>query len=1110
MSTKTEDNQIRGAIALLFLASICCACVETDTTRVVGFRGTLGEEVYKVACQRVASGDLPNDVTGRGTAELCEGAVGSDAAPSARLWALAEQRGRFVDAVDRAIPESQHDLMREFLVQLLPLYDPPERTIPEQMRATADFLEKLADNPDTLSILERVSVRRGYRPRRHSLGALRPLVTYGDFDALSDTTLAAIDEDGVAGTEWQAFLRALALEMATAEAGKSSDDDFTAIRDLLLTEDEGFAVGGARYVVRRDSRGLAVPARPGAGLPEPFVDGDGDGLADVDNLGRFLGRDGSPLALPAPFSIYGEVGIARDASDRALRGDGTRYFNYVDGNRTLLAGLMRESARLLEPPDPLALDLLFGLPLLLGPAQTQTATYGAYSLTYRGFDTDHGAAFDLVHAMGAVLYEPEIDDVLAANETLLRDHENEIAALLDAVLFIDRQSDSYPDANLESPSNLWDDVIELLGRFAENPGMIEAMLRAFADPRVASLGPIFGDFMRFKDRITYNPADINGRPLGAPLDEPVDRSAPDSFDNESLWQRTQTLINALAGVEVCNKAGASLNAAGLGVDISVGNFGACELFRIDDAAEAFALAILGRYELVLRSGLLNFLINVGGVLGINVDSVLEQLSGIDGLTRHPTPEALARLVFMDPANSFVSNLIDPVIGKDGEVVKERHPGTIFAWELPGFYDGMAPLIEVFADPRFDRDASGRYAFTEFMGVFHRHWSSRASSRTQRDDPRAPFFAYQSNARSFEPLIADAFIDAELIGRLHRATVALDSVEVRPDVDGIDALAATIELMVDARRHRGLTGRDGRTMATVNDGSHQVPLTPIYLMLDALDAMDDALATDPDRQERFSRAQTELVQTFLRTRRVGTEFELESQRGRTILLTVLPYLRDRLAAHRAAGDIRAWSEGLHEDAAESLGAPLPAAFVNLTDAFLTDPESREALTALLHYMSSESSPNDAFDANLITAIDMLQLMEDDATFVPLLPSLAEAVAPNVNEAVASGVPLELRGSLLDANVAFVRDVAAVDTGNATPSLLSNLMSLPASGVGETPLEVIGDVIAEVNRVEPGTNASLSAADYQNIFRETIGFMRDEHRGMERLFLLIENRTLHASP
>src|SRR3990167_4849723 len=98
---------MRRLLSLLLLCASVTSCTEElDTTRVVPARGTLGEEIYQVVCLRIAATEYPGDVSGRRSRGLCAGAVDAEDGTPPRLAALAQNRGRLVDALDRTLPEA--------------------------------------------------------------------------------------------------------------------------------------------------------------------------------------------------------------------------------------------------------------------------------------------------------------------------------------------------------------------------------------------------------------------------------------------------------------------------------------------------------------------------------------------------------------------------------------------------------------------------------------------------------------------------------------------------------------------------------------------------------------------------------------------------------------------------------------------------------------------------------------------------------------------------------------------------------------------------------------------------------------------------------------------
>lgn len=1182
---RTSWGRVAGLAALGVAAASCAT--DIDTERVAPARGTIGEEVYEVVCQRFAADAYPNDVSGSMSRDLCEGRVGPEAAPAsdepeahARLVALAENRDRLVAAIDQVIPEDLGSPMNRLLVDMIPLYDPPAERLPEATRALADVLVTLSEDAEAVAALERLMHREGYRRLRNALGVARPALRYPELDVFLDTSLAAIDEGGAAERPWQDLLRAGAFEMALDEpdANEPGPSTLELTRDLLFTERAVFGAGEPLYMARRDPRGIVRPA--GGVVADPFVDTDADGLADVDSLGRFVDADGTPLDVPAPFALLDEGNVARDDFERAERtAGGALYYDHVDLDATLLAGLAREIGPLVDPNvrgGTTVLDMMRGLPLLLGPVEEdKTATYGAATLRYTGHDTSRSALFDVLHGGSAVLDDADLPDVLVAVETLLRDREHEVAQVIEAGLYADALADDDTRADLIANAELWDDVIQVITWAAQEPGLLEDLLRALTDPRSRHLGQIFAEMMRHKDVIGADPADPHARESwrrDVVYSDEVDRGAANTKENHSIFQRTVSVIHDLNGVKVCNKEDPKLVVLGIDVTwaLTPDQQKRCGLLQIDDIAEAYAQAITGDFELTLKSGLLQFLIDF---LGEGGDFILEESSGIDGLTTTPEPEAFNRLVF-EPT-PFVDDLVDPPVTRDGVLVAERHDSqVVFAWErryvfqgdtlitdpalIPGqgepcpagyecitFYEAMSPLLEAFyahdsvvgEGPDCGHIAPGTeeapssnpcYLFSELLSALHLHWPQASDDTTQTDENQA-FFARKSGGSSYEPLVADIFGDctpdgsggctergAGLITALRDLLIALDETEVRAGVDGLDALAAQGETLIDPDRNPGLTDRRGNTTTTTNAGHRTVPVTPLLLLLDGLNAMDDAFMAKPERHRLWLGGRELLVDNLLTaTCDAGGPCTLDNQRVREALLVTLPFLRDRIAFHEDQGDLDAWAAGLSTDAEETLASPAGSALFDLADAIGSDDEARLQLAALVHYLISEDSPDEAFDNTVVATADMLQWLEDDANMDPFLKVISHALAPGARDRVDNGPAddeLELDGSAADASAQLLREISALDDERTLREVLANLVSFPAGGRLETPLDVIVDVIAEVNRAPARLNEGthLDPEDYDHALDGTVDFLANEHRGLERLYDVIQHRTLQGPP
>jgi hypothetical protein len=1118
----------RVGFALVVLA-VAIGCTRFDTTRAPAAEETLGEAIVRTFCERMAADAFPDDVSGLRWKPVCRATVPppDDAPP--RVLALLAHRDRLVAALDTTIRPDTHDDLGLFLGDMLPFYDPPRERLPTNTRLIAGLLDSIAHDPEALAALARMGTRTGYRPLRLGLGLVRPILSYPEFDSFADIALRAItdlppdlpggDTDGLVATEWSDIQRALSLQLASMEpaeplpAGQLSTLALT--RDLLFTVDPAFSSGGAsRYVVRRDLRGIALPRDRLAVFP--FADVDGDAHADVDDLGRYLDQSGGLLDVPRPFPVLGESGVPRDPGGRALTSGGAVIYEYLNADRTLLAGVVREGVPWFSGDHPVVLDLTHGLPALLGGPTTREHTYGGATLTYPGFDTEGSSAIDMVYALSELMHLPETEPLLESIEVLIRDHESDAAGVVDAAHYMLDRGERYPDAALEAGNSFWDDMIEMAISFSHRPGMLEAIIRSFADPRSAQLGDVYGGLMRFRDRIDYDPTDVNGDPIGFPLDQRVDRSQPDVDGNESLFERSIALIDGLNGVRVCNREGAVLHLRAAGVNVRwplFGSYAECELLDIPNVAEAYALSILGRYELPLNDGILNGLIDFLDGLGVNVDDILQSSSQILGLTRHPTPQALNRLVFwgtqmqadgVTPNNVFVHDLLEPVIDRHGNDVVATYHGTIFAWEQPGFYEGMTPLLEVLHDARWRLDDDGNYAFGRLLGTLYGHWPTRShwhTSRTASD----PDFNHQDDGRSYEECIADGMVEGHLVRNMQRAASTLDGLDFDGQ-DGLDVLAEAANQMLDPDRNEGLRTRAGATSVLSSDRSHPVLLSPVQLILLALRNVDrDLAATDPERVEAWRRGRNALTAQLLDTDPLGSSYEFHNQRGRAIVAAILPFLRGRLTEHRLLGDIVPWARELPGDTEETLAGPLAAGLILLLDHIQSDPASRDALVALISYLLDESSPSDAFPATLYAAADMLQVLDDDANIVPLAHALSAALAPNARD-LAGGVPgaPDIENSVTTDALGLVRELQGIDESHVLRRLLANLVAIPEDGDETTPLETILDVLGEVNRAEPGAGGAYEVRDYEALFGEVTGFMLDERRGMERLYQVVQNR------
>lgn len=61
-----------------------------------------------------------------------------------------------------------------------------------------------------------------------------------------------------------------------------------------------------------------------------------------------------------------------------------------------------------------------------------------------------------------------------------------------------------------------------------------------------------------------------------------------------------------------------------------------------------------------------------------------------------------------------------------------------------------------------------------------------------------------------------------------------------------------------------------------------------------------------------------------------------------------------------------------------------------------------------------------------------------------------------------------------------------------------------GAGASPLEIVADVLAEVNRADAALETPLNQADYGYVFATMRELFASETRGFEQLYFIVKNR------
>lgn len=1146
---------------------------DLDTSRNTVDEGSFGQTLVTLVCKRIAyiedlgDDDGRVDVSGDRFRDVCRGLEAPPGDAPDEIQALAVHRDRLVQAIDTMWPASMLDDVQSFATseQFLAAYD--DGTIEAGMIALRDMLRLVADDTEMLQVIEALALREGYTPG--ASGALASILSSPD---LRDVLLYTSDDIAPGGSAHEALTllaSATAFELQKLEVPADPKDPERTARlllGLLLTKHSSLTTQTPLLLVARDYRGIAeiAPLTPGV-LPPPFVDMDGDGLADVDELGQFVDATGAIIDAPSPLPTADPdpEGTVRDELGRAIETSVSQLplYRYHYPDDTLLVALARDARALLDPEQGTGIDLVRGAGALMGPRAPATREYEGGVLEYNGFDTTQAPILDALHAGLQVLRDPNTGDLLALARTLLDQHEPTAAELAEALLnALDVPGDlgELGDrAQLEADSRLLDDLVPVLQKILDEPGLLEELLTVLHDPKVVQLGGYFRDYMRYSDKLGYRLAtptptpnpdsppdflyDIVNLDTGLPATgfvTEVDRNASDTGDNRSIFQRVLHLLADTNRMRLCNKPGAQLIIDYQGLHIETPVYETeCELLQIENLAVFYvqSLAYVRRAngdfvtELAqvepppsqppvpqrvcdncpnangicpdadfVRKSRLAFDWQNDLIEAAFVDESLEVASGIEGLTNCPTPQALNKLLFLDPVSPMVEDLFGRVTNDLGVDIANAHAGSVTAWELGEFYDLVQPLAQPFVDHGAEQ------VFVDLLVVLHNHWPSRTSESYQQEDPEGPNYAYASNLVSFEPIIVEVLNPDRnllnpdrslLMSALANGAAVLDGLTVneKPAATVLRNAGNFLLKPLD-----GLTTRTGAAITRPDTKGDEVVVTalaPWHLLAGSVTSVLDAIDAGGARGEAFENGLSEAVDIFLRAKPNDEgDWHFSNPRVRGVGLILIDFLDTRLQAHDTAGDRETWlTQELPADIEDLLAGPFVAGASDLVDALDQDPMARKAVEGLLAYALDEGRDPDAFASMVTATIDVLQLvLLAQGEIVPVARGLGAVLDP-------------ARG-WLDPLLSLARATGQADTQGVLAQTLRNLFT--EHEPGRTPIGDIIDGISAVQRVEPRVDldARYNTPDYQAVLRGIAEFVNDEKRGLRKFIRVIQGRHL----
>jgi hypothetical protein len=542
------------------------------------------------------------------------------------------------------------------------------------------------------------------------------------------------------------------------------------------------------------------------------------------------------------------------------------------------------------------------------------------------------------------------------------------------------------------------------------------------------------------------------------------------------------------------------------------------------------------------------------------DEMMQDSSGLVGMTTHPSPPALNRLVYFgatsdkypsmpdhDSVNEgsrtdeFIRALMDPAatsvcpvdqFGVPNCVVNDllriRAGQDIFAWERRGFYDYLRPVITTFVNVSCSEDVSicdttdytGEEMFLRLSDTFYAHYpgpdhGDECSSNVPRTDRR---YCSGAGLNRYEPILEKA-LRTDLIPALHEFALAMKDVSQitiargprkGQTLRGTEVLELTTRVLFSQTRslEQGVADRHGDSSARWTDGTVQNQTTPFNLLTDALHGFDVAFAQAEEgelRQAQWRRARSQLVDVLLATEGSGASTRFKNRALGPLLVTTLKLFREQLNAHcpnRETGGGCDWARTeLSKNLSDAISSPMLATMVDLLEELRKDPNARRALERYLTYLLENAGEGEALQGTLASMVDMMQVMTDDGKLCPILNAAAVAMSPHDDPDGAGAADTTIR-------VLKALSSEEYDKYHVMDHVLRNLVTpIPDENgaIGHAPLEVIIETIAEVHRADPDlAGEPLDPTDYAFILSTVRDFMLDKTRGLEQIYSIVQRR------
>lgn len=1086
--------------------------VEFDFEREEYERGTLGEELFKIWKKDAERAP----VNAEGKTQL-----------------LTDRKQDFITAVDTlAPPDKLGDVDQFFRIA--------NKTIDNGVfqgvtRKTRIALLEAAEKNDVLSVLASESAHPSdsFVSPTIQPELIHHTLQYDRIREVNTVLLGSLlDSDGFdakgnpserESTEFLDLQRAIASSLKNAEPTTSEYPAAVSMRDILLMEDQRFHSSDHDveiYAAHYDRRGYPMVAKESGGTPIfPFVDKDGDGMADVDAQGNFV-MDGQPAQRVLAFT----QDVSKDSFNRDNFGratiQGSLAFAYVDLAETGLHFVLRQTAKLHE--KRMLWDLLDGMPAALGSRTTHQDEFGSY----QGYRADQ-PMIDMADAMFSTLDVEELPEILRALADFIDGNREELAMVLDAFAQAKKIIDKYPDAELKDISTIGYDLIPILEEIAKDPALWADVMDALKEPITVHFAEPIATMIRYRDTETV-PAEMGayeqcfqscksqwesqatqkhphgigrvGRykcirncPTGELFSDKTDFNAPETPQNRSINAQTFQLLRDTAGQPY---AMTIKEAKIAGIDIP----SLPPLIKLDGSAEAFVRTIAGNLKMKnhvskdFKDSTIGKILDFLGVGNGDVADLLSTMSGLFGthLDPEPTPDQITRLFNQEDlkfeAGGAKVDIEDPTC-RDEYVMANHHADKLFASEASGLIDTIQPLAKAFSDHNRED------LLTQLYTILHYHNSNHTNLYKRKDGSPSPMKG--AGLVEFEPALLEIAESGYLFEALHEFAVAMD--RAKP-VTGEPFDERLRQLVYSAvRSDGGYVGRDGQSTLKLPDGDTVQSPSRMHFMIDAIGRTIDRLDQKPQAKKKMTEVLKDFNDVFNSVEANGMTGEpafetpgtlaLLSYASRELAETAERWQQDGTFSQKLSGE---WTTEMEE---MMTSRTLPA-LIDIGRKISDSPEQRELANGLVTHLVGDQQARDQLAA---VGHSLLAGSIDSTDWTPVAHFLGDLLDP----AREWGVQTRRKLPLLSHLLSLLRQLVELDEGGIGIDMLRRGTRVDAQG--DTAFGELGSVIGDYYRPEPASEADYRVADYRRVFSKLAEYLGDDVHGLEQMYDLIRQRS-----